>query len=121
MTDIKKVKLLVAIVDRGVGEAVSSVLRKMQITFSLTSPGYGAAGTDLADYLGITSDEKDIVISVVLEEKVQSALDMLLYKFNLDQPGNGVAFTIPITGASGPLALKYMSGLNLKSGNNNIK
>ncbi|MEG1930242.1 MAG: hypothetical protein RR131_03795 [Anaerovorax sp.] len=114
MPEIKKVKLLIVIVDRGVGEAVSSVLRKMQVTFNLTSPGYGAAGSDLADYLGITSDEKDIVISVVLEEKVQSALDLLLYKFNLDQPGNGVAFTIPITGASGPLALKYMSGLNWK-------
>jgi hypothetical protein len=36
---------------------------------------------------------------------------MLLYKFDMDKPDSGIAFTIPISGVSGPAALKYISGL----------
>jgi hypothetical protein len=50
------------------------------------------------------------VISVVTKDRVREILNMLLCKFDTDKPDKGIAFTIPISGVSGPLALKYISG-----------
>jgi hypothetical protein len=52
-----------------------------------------------------------MIFSVVTEDKVGRILNKLLYKLNFDVPGNGFAFTIPISGVSGPLALRYISGI----------
>lgn len=107
---IKRIKLLVTIVDRGLGEEVSKVLREDGITFNLISPAYCAAGSQLMDYLGLTSLERDLVFSVVSDTIAHEVLNKILYKFDLDEPSNGLAFTIPVCGVSGPLALRYMTG-----------
>lgn len=108
---VKRIKLLIAIVDRGVGDEVVEILRESGVTFNMISPGYGAAGSNIMDYLGLTDSEKDLILSVVSEDKVESVMRKILYKFDLDEPGNGIAFTIPISGVSGPLALRYISGI----------
>ncbi len=107
---IKRVKLLTVIVDRGRGEEVAEVLRENGVTFNLISPAYCAAGSQLMDYLGLTSLERDIVLSVVSERISHEVLNKILYKFDLDGPSNGIAFTVPVAGVSGPLALRYMTG-----------
>lgn len=110
-TAIKRIKLLITIVDRGKGNGVVEILRDSGTTFNLIAPGYGAAGSQIMDYLGLTSAERDLVLSVVTEDKASSVLNKILYKFDLDLPGNGLAFTIPISGVSGPLALRFISGI----------
>lgn len=108
---MKRIKLLVAIVDRGTGDDVVEILRDSGVTYNMISPAYCAAGSEIMDYLGLTNPERDMVLSVITEDKVDSVLKKLLYKLDLDEPGNGFAFTIPITGVSGPLALRYISGV----------
>lgn len=107
---VKRIKLLVAFVDRGKGDDVIEILRESGVTYNMVSPAYCAAGSDIMDYLGLTNPERDMIFSVVTEDKVGRVLNKLLYKLNFDVPGNGFAFTIPITGVSGPLALRYISG-----------
>ncbi len=110
-TALKRIKLLVAIVDRGNGDEVVEILRESGVTYNLISPGYCASGSDIMDYLGLSNPERDLILSIITEEKVDDVLKKLLYKLNLDEPGNGMAFTIPIAGVSGPLALRYISGI----------
>ncbi|HWQ79171.1 MAG TPA: hypothetical protein VN381_10165 [Anaerovoracaceae bacterium] len=107
---IKRIKLLVVIVDRGLGEEVAEVLRENGVTFNLISPAYCAAGSQIMDYLGLTSLERDMILSVVSEHISHEVLNKILYKFDLDEPSKGIAFTVPISGVSGPLALRYMTG-----------
>lgn len=107
----KRIKLLITIVDRGLGDDVVEILRESGVTFNMISPGYGGAGSKWLDYLGLTDSEKDLVLSVVTEDKSPLVLNKILYKLDLDTPGHGIAFTIPITGVSGPLALRYISGI----------
>lgn len=110
LNGIKRIKLLIVIADRGRGEEVAEALREDGVTFNLISPAYVAAGSKLMDYLGLTSLERDIILSVVSERIAHELLNKVLYKFDLDEPENGIAFTIPISGISGPLALRYMLG-----------
>jgi nitrogen regulatory protein PII len=110
-TPVKRIKLLVAIVDRGKGDDVVEILRESGVTYNLVSPAYRATGLEIMDYLGLANPERDIIFSVVTEDKVGRVLNKLLYKLNFDEPGNGLAFTIPISGVSGPLALRYISGI----------
>lgn len=108
---VKRIKLLVAIVDRGKGDEVVGILKDSGVTYNMVSPALCAAGSEIMDYLGLTNPERDMIFSVVTEDKVGMVLNKLLYKLNFDVPGNGFAFTIPITGVSGPLALRYISGV----------
>jgi hypothetical protein len=107
----KRVEILFTIMDSGKGDEVVKSLRECGVTYNLISMGYGASGHDLADFLGFSDSEKDIVISVVTKDRVRDILNMLIYKFDMDKPDRGIAFTIPISGVSGPLALRYISGL----------
>jgi hypothetical protein len=107
----KRVEILFTITAGGEGNAVVKSLRECGVTYNLMAVGYGAAGHRLTDFLGFNDFEKDIVISVVTKDRVHEILNMLLYKFDLDKPNKGIAFTIPISGVSGPVALKYISGL----------
>jgi hypothetical protein len=109
--DIERIKLLITILHRGEADALVHELRTLGITFNMTSVGFWAVGLDLADYLGLTEDERDIVYSVVPESKTHTALSMIEYKFSLNEPGNGLAFCIPISGVGGPVSLKYISGV----------
>lgn len=106
----KRIKLLVTVVDRGKSNKLIKELRWLGVTFNMAAVGNHAAGMELTDYLGLTENEYDIVFSIVPEDKAKSVISMVEYKFNLDEPGNGYAYTIPISGVSGPLALKYISG-----------
>ncbi|MDR2356173.1 MAG: hypothetical protein LBE16_08270 [Clostridiales Family XIII bacterium] len=106
----KRVEILFTIVAGGQGDAVVKSLRECGVTYNLTSVGYGAAAHRFTDFLGFNDLDKDIVISVVTKDRVRDILNMLLYKFDIDKPDKGIAFTVPISGVSGPLALKYISG-----------
>lgn len=111
---INKIKLMVTIVDRGLGDEVVELCHDNGVTFNMVAPGYGAAGMDIVDFLGLTDTENDIVLSVVQEPDALEVLKMIKYKFDLDEAGTGLAFTIPISGVSGPLAFKYISGTGKK-------
>lgn len=108
---MKRIKLVFAIVDRGKGDDVVEILRESGVSYNLVSPAYCASGSDIMDYLGLSNPERDLILSVITEDKVDDVLKKLLYKFNLEEAGNGLAFAIPITGVSGPLALRYISGI----------
>lgn len=107
----KRIKLLITVVDRGKGDKVIAELRWLGVTFNMASVAFEATGQDITDYLGLTENECDVIYSIIPEEKATPIISMIEYKFNLDEPGNGYALTIPISGVSGPLVLKYISGL----------
>jgi len=108
---IKRIKLIIVIVDRGKGDEAVEIMRESGISYNMISPAYCASGSDIMDYLGLSNPERDLVLSVVTEDKVSGVLNKLLYKMDLDEPENGFAFAIPISGVSGPLALRYISGI----------
>ncbi|HBV67115.1 MAG TPA: hypothetical protein DEF04_02225 [Clostridiales bacterium] len=108
----KKAKLLIAIIDRGKGEKLTEFFRENKVVYNLIALGKGTAKSELLDYLGLGQTEKDIVISVMYEESVQNIMGILKDKIHLKEPGNGVAFTIPIGSVDSNQALEYICFLS---------
>lgn len=107
----KKIKLLFTIIDRGKGEKLTEIFRENNVMYNLIALGKGTAKSEILDYLGLGQTEKDIVISIVYEESVQDIFNILNEKMRLKEPGNGVAFTIPINSVDSALALEYINSI----------
>ena len=65
MGDIRKIKLLVSIVERGMGEKVVGIYRKHNVVINLICLGKGTASSEILDYLGLNKNEKDIILSII--------------------------------------------------------
>lgn len=103
------IKLLVTIVNRGMGDKIIQRLASDHNHFNLILLGHGTAKPDIMDYLGLTETSRDVVLSVVREEQVHRALDLLRGEFHLEQPGHGIAFTIPINSVGGIRTLRLIA------------
>jgi hypothetical protein len=107
----KRIKMLVTIVDRGKGAKVVELCGTEYSTFHLSFMGRGTANSDILDILGLGETKKDIIFSIVLEERLERVMEAIRRELRLDGPGNGIAFTIPIVSVGGPLTLQFISGL----------
>lgn len=110
--EIKKVKLLIAIVNRGQGEFFTSLYKNNESAISLTLLGHGTASSEISDMLGIGETSKDIVLGLIREEKLPSALADIKARFAVSRKAKGVAFTIPITSVIGVSIYKFLTNSN---------
>lgn len=107
----KKIKLLISIVDRGKGQKFTEMYKNNNVKYNLIALGSGTAESEILDYLGLGETEKDIVISIVHEDDVKTIMNNLREKMHLSKPGNGIAFTIPITSIDSAITLDYLCSL----------
>ncbi|WP_313339259.1 hypothetical protein [Sedimentibacter sp.] len=107
----KNIKLFVTIVNRGYGEKIAEMLRENEIMFNIIALGKGTAKSEILNYLGLGQTDKDIVLSVVQEDKIPIIINNLREKFNLKEPGNGIAFSIPISSVDSAAALELISSI----------
>ncbi len=107
---MNELAFLTVIVDRGKGTHVENIFKEKNISFALFAHGRGTASDDIRKYLGLAEPEKDILLSVLPYEKLKAAMKTLMAKMDLDIPGNGIAFAIPVASVGGAGTLRYLSG-----------
>lgn len=64
----------------------------------------GTASSELLDYMGLVKSEKVVLLCTAPKTLTPKLLDILRRDLDLEKPGHGMAFTIPLSGASNPLA-----------------
>ncbi len=111
MVNVQKVKLLVTIVNRGKGNKLIDLCKTEFVTYHLLLMGRGTAKSEILDYLGLGETDKDIVLSVVTEDLFPVVWEKIKEAMDFDEPGNGIAFSIPISSVGGPMTLKFIAGL----------
>lgn len=96
----EKAKLMISIVNRGdaikLAEALSDEARLLHYTFLAK----GTARSNILDYFGLTSAEKNIVVSVIPESMEKKLLTVAVETLKLYLVGKGIAFTVPLTSVS---------------------
>ncbi|MBQ8569517.1 MAG: hypothetical protein IJ446_09915 [Oscillospiraceae bacterium] len=80
---------------------VQNILTQENIPCRFLIHGHGSADSQMLDYLGLGDNKKITAVSFIADDKVMHLYDEFNKKLSLTEAGRGIAFTIPLTGASG--------------------
>ena len=112
---IKKLKLLVTVVDRTKGEFYLDVISQFEVNCQMMMQGMGTAHSELIDALGLTP-HKAVIISVVREDKVEQLIHTLEDKFASIKNGKGIAFAVPLSSVIGVNLYQFLSNNRQRRG-----
>ena len=70
--------------------------------------GRGTANSAVLDYFGLEASEKMISFSIVTEEMWRKLKRGLIINMQIDVPGTGIAFIIPLSSVGGKKVLQYL-------------
>ncbi len=102
--------MLLTIVDRGKGEGVVNLLQQEGFSAHFILLGSGTAQKDLLGLLGLRDTDKDVVVSFLAAGRAARAMARLSYALDIDLPGRGIAFTVPLHSVGGQKTLEYLAG-----------
>ena len=105
---IKKLKLLITVVDREKADFYLDVLSQFDINFQMTTAGMGTATSELVSLLGLNI-HKTVLFSVVSEDIVDEVMNCLEDKFSTVKKGKGVSFAVPLSSIIGVNIYRFMS------------
>lgn len=105
---IKKLKLLVTIVERPKGEFYLDVISQFNVNCQLVVPGLGTATSELVELLGL-EPHKAVILSVVREDMMDAVTNCLEDKFATIRNGKGISFAIPLSSVIGVNLYRFLS------------
>ena len=95
-----RIKLIVTITRRGAGSKMVDYYKRNKLHYDFICLGMGTATSEILDYLGLEETEKDVVLTMAPKSKIPSVLKGITNHFQLDKPGKGIVFTIPLSSVS---------------------
>ena len=105
---IKKLKLLITVVDRVKGEFYLDVLSQYEVNCQMLLQGTGTAQSELLDALGLTP-HKAVILSVIRENRTDTIMQVLEDKFATIKNGKGIAFAVPLSSVIGVNLYQFLS------------
>lgn len=105
----KRVKLLVCIIKKGDEIALTEACAECCVALNFSAIGFGTAKSHYMSYLGLDEIEKRIVYSLIpgyCETRILRAVNKRLKLYLM---GNGIAFTIPLSGISNLISNAILS------------
>ncbi len=110
---IKKLKLLVTVVDRNKGEFYLDVISQFEVNCQMALGGLGTATSDIVDLLGLNI-HKAVLFSIVREDRTEEIMNCLEEKFETIKNGKGIAFCVPLSSVIGVNLYQFLSNNRLK-------
>lgn len=108
-TDIKKLKMLVTVVNRSKETYFIDLLEQFEVNMQMVIYGKGTANSEMLNMLGLAETEKSVIISCVREDKVPKIKATLEEKFKKIRNGKGIAYTVPVQSVVGAAVYQFLS------------
>ena len=108
-TDLKKLKLLVTVVNRNKTEFYMDYLTAFDVNFQTAVAAQGTAKSETLYMLGLEDSDKSVIFSVLREDRAEDAMNGLDEKFHALRNGKGIAFTIPMSSVIGVSLYRFLS------------
>ena len=105
---IKKLKLIITVVDRPKAEFYLDILSQFEVNFQMVTRGKGTAQSELVDMLGLNM-HKAVILSVVREDLVPKIIRCLETKFQTIRNGKGIAIAVPLSSVIGVNMYQFLS------------
>ncbi|MBQ8575249.1 MAG: hypothetical protein IJ447_04275 [Clostridia bacterium] len=105
---IKKLKLLITVVDHSKAEFYLDILSQFEVNFQMVTGGKGTAQSEILEMLGLNI-HKAVIMSVVREDMVSPIIKCLEEKFEKIRNGKGIAFAVPLSSVIGVNMYQFLS------------
>lgn len=106
--DIKKLSMFVTIVNRGQGNYVLKLFESEGANAQFVQHGEGTAQKEIRDILGIEDNTKEIILSLISQDKIESAKKELEAFFKVSKRNRGIGFSIPMTSLIGMKLYQFL-------------
>ena len=112
---IKKLKLIITVVDRPKGEFYMDVISQFEVNCQMAMGGLGTARSEIVELLGL-NNHKAVILSIAREDQVPVIMNTLEEKFQTVRNGKGVAFAVPLSSVIGVNLYRFMSNNRYERG-----
>lgn len=116
MTEREKIMLMFVIADIKKDDEVGDYLKRLGCRMIMSIRGRGTVKSEVLTALGLGDSRRSVTACIIRQESEEMVLTKLNRKMHLDQPGNGVAFTIDINSVGGTRTLEYLCGAHMTGG-----
>lgn len=111
------IELLCLITNANDDKKLKQIESKYSMPFNLAMYGTGTASSSLLNYFGLEEIKKYVYLSLINYEEKQNILNDINKTLNIEKPGHGIAFTIPLSSST-----KYIKDkINKDQKENNMK
>lgn len=97
-TEDERFLMLVVIADRKKTQGIVGSMSDEGVYSTFTMPARGTASSDILNMLGLGEFQKDVILCALRKKSAKSMLRKLIEEHRLDERGQGIAFTVPMTG-----------------------
>lgn len=112
---------MVTIIDRNQSRKFLSFYRNYGISVVLSTLGHGTAASNVLNYFSLEATQKAILCAVVTDtvwNAVKKGLETIM---QIDIPGTGVAFVVPVSSVGGKRQLQFItSGMPFTKGEESV-
>ena len=106
---MSELSLMVTITSRKLTRRFIGFYEEMGLPVSFNTLGNGTASSEILDYFGLDGSEKSVLFHVITDSKWKEVKRQLRLKMNIDIPGIGIGFLIPLSSIGGVKALNYLT------------
>ena len=105
---IKKLKLILKVVDRQKGEFYLDVISQFEGNCQMVVGGLGTASSEIIELLGL-NNHKAVILSVAREDMDPKIMNTLEEKFETVRHVKGIAFAVPLSSVIGVNLYQFLS------------
>ena len=101
---MNKLSLMVIIASDTKEQMYTKLLNKYKVKFKAITHGIGTASSSMLDYFGLNEVERGVIMAIMPTIMSKYILRYMNQRLKIAEPGNGIAFTIPVSSST-----KYMN------------
>lgn len=113
MSAPEKMQLLFTVISREKTEFFVDLLQGFEINLQMVLAASGTANDKILSLLGLTDNEKSVIISAVRRDRAKDALATLDEKFHTVKGAKGIAFTVPMSSTIGVAIYQFLANKKL--------
>ena len=107
--EYKKLSMFITIVSKGQGNYILKLFESEGSNAQFVQLGEGTAQKEIRNILGIEDNSKEIIISLIPDEKLPNVKRELEAFFKISKRNRGIAFSIPMTSIIGMKIYQYLT------------
>ena len=112
---------MVTIIDRNQSRKFLSFYRNYGISVVLSTLGHGTAASNVLNYFSLEATQKAVLCAVVTDTVWNAGKKGLETIMQIDIPGTGVAFVVPVSSVGGKRQLQFItSGMPFMKGEESV-